>query len=134
MKFLVTGSTGLVGSQVVKDLSEPSNQIYSCYNNSKPESGIPLKMDLTNFESITNAIETIKPEIIIHLAAMTNVDLCETQKELALTINAKATEVISKQAAKTGAFFVYVSTDYVFDGKSGMKKENDLANPIGFYG
>lgn len=134
MKFLVTGSAGLVGRQVVKDLSKSTDQIYSCYHNTKPEYGIPTQIDLANPENIIKIVENIKPDVIIHLAAMTNVDQCETEKELALKINAKATEIISKQAAKQRAFFVYVSTDYVFDGKKGMKKENDLTNPIGYYG
>lgn len=134
MKFLVTGSAGLVGSQVVKDLTESSNQIYSCYNSSKPEFGILTQMDLTNSENIIKVIEKTKPDVIIHLAAMTNVDQCETEKELALKINAKATQIISKQAAKQGAFLVYVSTDYVFDGEGGMKKESDKPNPINYYG
>ena len=134
MKFLVTGAAGLIGRQVVKDLTKSSNQVYSCYHDSKPEFGIPTLMDLANFESIQKTVEDIKPDIIIHLAAMTNVDLCETQKDLATKINAKATEILSKQAAKIRAYFLYVSTDYVFDGKSGMKKENDTPNPVDFYG
>lgn len=134
MKFLVTGSAGLVGRQVVKDLTESSEKIYSCYHNSKPEFGIPTPLDLLNPENIAKVIEKIKPDVIIHLAAMTNVDLCEKEKDLALKINAKATEIISKQAAKHNSFFVYVSTDYVFDGEKGMKKENDSTNPIDHYG
>ena len=134
MKFIVTGSAGLVGNQVVRDLTKSTDQIYSCYHNSKPEFGIPVPMDLTNSENITKVIENTKPDVIIHLAAITNVDLCETEKELALKINAKATEIISKQAAKQQAFFIYVSTDYVFDGESGMKKETDIPNPIDYYG
>jgi dTDP-4-dehydrorhamnose reductase len=134
MKFLVTGSAGLVGNQVIKDLSKLSDQIYSCYHNSKPEFGIPTQIELTNSEDMTRTIEKIKPDIIIHLAAITNVDLCETEKELASKINAKATQTISKEAARQHAFFLYVSTDYVFDGKQGMKKEYDKPNPINFYG
>ena len=134
MKFLVTGSAGLVGSQVVKDLTRSTDQTYSCYHNSKPEIGIPTPMDLGNFEDITRVTQKIKPDVIIHLAAITNVDLCEKEKELALKINAKATEILSKEAAKQRAFFVYVSTDYVFDGKNGMKRENDIPNPIDYYG
>jgi dTDP-4-dehydrorhamnose reductase len=109
MKFLVTGSTGLIGSQVVKDLAKSTDQVYACYHNSKPDFGIPTQMDLTNSENIKKTIEKIKPDAILHLAAMTNIDQCETQKE-------------------------YVSTDYVFNGEHGMKKENDQTNPINFYG
>lgn len=134
MKFLVTGSTGLVGRQIVKDLSKSNYQVYSCYHNTKPEYGIPKQMDLTNFEEISKSVDEIKPDVIIHLAAMTNVDLCETEKELSLKINAKSTEILSKQAARQRSFFIYVSTDYVFDGESGMKKETDLPNPINHYG
>jgi dTDP-4-dehydrorhamnose reductase len=65
---------------------------------------------------------------------MTGVDQCETQQDLAMKINAHATEILAKQAAVQQAFFVYISTDYVFDGKLGMKKEDDTPNPIGFYG
>jgi dTDP-4-dehydrorhamnose reductase len=134
MKFLVTGSSGLVGSQVVKDLVEQNHIVHSCYHNEKPLYGIPMILDLTDNEKIIQKIQEIKPDVIIHLAAMTNVDLCETEKELSLQINSKATKILAKQAAKQNAFFIYMSTDYIFDGIDGMKKENDLPNPLGFYG
>jgi dTDP-4-dehydrorhamnose reductase len=134
MKFLVTGSAGLIGSQVVKDLLAQNHQVYSCYHNTLPEDGIPTKLNLADQENIRSVIQEINPDKIIHLAAMTNVDLCETEQELAIKINADATEIIARQAATNNAFFVYVSTDYVFDGKKGMKNENDIPNPLGFYG
>jgi len=134
MKFLVTGSAGLVGSQVVKDLSKQNHTVYSCYNDEKPVHGIPLQLNLTDQDKIIETLQETKPDRIIHLAAMTNVELCETEKELATLLNSKATETIAKQAAKQQVFFVYVSTDYVFDGIHGMKKEDDSTNPLGFYG
>ena len=134
MKFLVTGSAGLVGSQVVKDLVEQNHTVYSCYNESKPENGIATEFDLTNLSAIEKITQEVKPDIVIHLGAMTGVDQCETEQDLAMKINSKSTETLAKQAAKQDAFFVYVSTDYVFDGKNGMRKENDLPNPLGFYG
>ncbi len=134
MKFLVTGSAGLIGSQVVKDLVEQNYTVYSCYHNEKPVHGIPIHLDLTDQDEIIQSIQKTKPDRIIHLAAMTNVELCETEKELATKINVDSTEIIAKQAAKQQAFFVYVSTDYIFDGKNGMKKENEHVSPLGFYG
>ena len=134
MKFLVTGSSGLVGRQVIHDISKTEDEVYSAYHESKPEVGIPTKLDLNCIDKIPDTLEKVNPDSIIHLAALTNVDICEKEKELAMKLNATATEVLSKQAAKQKAFFVYVSTDYVFDGEKGMKKENDSPNPVNFYG
>ena len=134
MKILVTGSTGLVGRQVVNDLEELGDTVYAAYHNSKPEYGIPTQMDLTNLEKISESVSKLNPDAIIHLAAITDVDLCEKEKELAMKINAQATEILAKQAAKQKSFFVYISTDYIFDGMQGMRKESDKTNPISFYG
>jgi len=134
MKFLITGSAGLVGSRVTKDLVTQNHTVYSCYHESKPDFGIPKILDLLDPVAIKKMIEDTSPDVIIHLAALTNVDLCETEKDLATKINEKATEILARQAAKRKTFFVYVSTDYVFDGIQGMKKESDIPNPLGFYG
>ena len=133
-KILVTGSAGLIGTQVVKDLLDNNIQVYSCYNKTKPELGIMTHLDLTKEEDIVNTMNNIKPDVVIHLGAMTDVELCETEKELASEINTNATEILALEAEKHNAFFVYMSTDYVFDGKVGMKTEKDKPNPINFYG
>lgn len=133
-KILVTGSAGLVGSQVVKDLLERNFEVYSGYNVEKPKDGIATKLDLTKKDHIIETINSIKPDTIIHLAAVTDVDLCETQKALANTINTRATEILAQESTRRQAFFIYMSTDYVFDGKTGLKNEDDLPNPINFYG
>ena len=134
MKFLVTGSGGLIGSQVVKDLTQQNHTVFSCYHDTKPLNGTPILLDLTDENKIIQTLQETKPDRIIHLAAMTNVDLCETERELATLINTKATEILARQAAKQNTFFLYVSTDYVFNGINGMKKEDDFPNPLGFYG
>lgn len=133
-KILVTGSAGLVGNQVVKDFVDNGFEVYSCYNLNKPENGIPTELDLSKKDKITSVLHDIKPRIIIHLAAITDVDQCEEQRELAHLINTKATEILAREASKTQSFFVYLSTDYVFDGKTGLKNERDFANPINYYG
>lgn len=133
MKFLVTGSAGLVGRHLTKELAQ-EHTTFSAYYNDVPEYGIPIKIDLADCTSIINAINDSKPDVIFHLAAMTGVDTCESQKELAEKINHIATQTIAKESAKINAFLVYVSTDYVFDGKAGLYKESDPANPVGVYG
>ena len=134
MKFLVTGSAGLIGSQIVKDLVQKNHTTYSCYHDQKPLQGISTHLDLSDKNQIIQTLQETKPDRIIHLAAMTGVDLCETEKELATIINANATEIMARQAAKQNTFFLYISTDYVFDGINGMRKESDTPNPLGFYG
>lgn len=134
MKFLVTGSSGLVGIQVTRDLLKQNHEVYSIYHNEKPEYGITKQLDLSDNEKIIQTFQEIKPDVVIHLAAITNVDLCETQPELAMSINTTATEILAKQASKQKSFFIYVSTDYVFDGQQGLKKENDIPYPLGVYG
>ena len=76
LKFLVTGSAGLIGRQIVKDLSE-THEVFSCYDKSKPEYGNAVKMDLLNHEMISNVLLETEPDVVIHLGAMTGVDLCE---------------------------------------------------------
>jgi dTDP-4-dehydrorhamnose reductase len=133
-KILVTGSAGLIGRQIVKDLIEESLDVYSCYNKSMPEFGIPTHFDLTKKERIIEIFQTIKPDIVIHLAAITDVEKCEIQRKQAFIINSNSTKILAREAAKHKAFFVYISTDYVFDGKIGMKDEDDIPNPLNFYG
>jgi len=91
-------------------------------------------LDLSKNEKIIEILHTIKPDVVIHLAAITDVELCEKQKELAVLINTKSTEILAQESKKQNSFFVYISTDYVFDGKKGMKNEDDKPNPVNFYG
>ncbi|MDE1863585.1 MAG: SDR family oxidoreductase [Thaumarchaeota archaeon] len=131
--FLVTGASGLVGRQIARDLAE-SCRVYSGYHATRPDVGIPTKMDISRHDEIESAIQRTRPDVIIHCAAITDVNLCEKEKELATRINADATGAIARQAAKTRAFLLYMSTDYVFDGMQGMKKESDMPNPVNHYG
>lgn len=134
MKYLVTGSAGLIGTQLVFDLEQTGRTVYSCYDNTEPLHGIPIKLDLLNLEEISTTLQKFHPDVIIHLAALTDVEKCEIEPKLAYLINTKATEKIVKETERIGCFLIYLSTDYVFDGKKGMYDENDSANPINQYG
>jgi len=133
-KILVTGSAGLIGIQVVKDLVGEGYDVYSCYNKMKPKFGIPIQLDLLKEDKIMEIFHTIKPDIVIHLAAMTDVEKCEIQREQSALINTNSTKILVRESKKLKAFFVYVSTDYIFDGEKGLRNENDIPNPLNFYG
>jgi dTDP-4-dehydrorhamnose reductase len=132
MKIFITGGSGLLGSKIAEiALEKYGHEVYTGYCHNKPEFGEPVKFDLAKDLDI---IHTVKPEVIIHTAALTNVDECESNKELAYKINVKGTKRVAEIANELEAFLVYVSTDYVFSGYKGMYKEEDEANPIDYYG
>ena len=125
MRILITGGSGLLGSKVAEIALEMGYKVYSGYNSHKPEFGEPIKFDLANPDSIVKVINEVKPDVIIHSGALTDVDRCEVEKELAHKINVEGTKVVAEMARKLGSFMVYISTDYVFDGSKGMYKEED---------
>lgn len=134
MKYLVTGSAGLIGDQLVLDLVQSGKTVYSCYHENNPKNGILTKLDLLNSNEISTTINKIKPDTIIHLAALTDVEKCERNSTLAHLVNTKSTEIIAKESKQIGSHLIYLSTDYVFDGKKGMYDESDFPNPINQYG
>ena len=134
MKYLVTGSSGLIGNQIILDLEQSGQTVYSCYNNIKPLYGIPTKLNLLNLENISTTFKTIQPDVIIHSAALTDVEKCEMEPKLANSINTKATEIIAKETEHLDSYLIYLSTDYVFDGKKGLYNEIDFPNPLNHYG
>ena len=126
MKILVTGSSGLLGSEIKK--------IYHNYNfdwifSSKEQ------LDLLNSNNISTILSEINPDIIINCAAFTDVDAAEIYPELANKLNCKAVECIAKWSYLYKCKLIHISTDYVFEGKlSRPLKENDFSNPISIYG
>jgi len=104
------------------------------YNRNAPSAGIKVKIDLIDFETLDKTVRAIGPDAILHTAALTDVDLCEREKELAMRVNYEATARLASLAKELDAFMVYVSTDYVFDGSRGLYREEDGPNPINHYG
>jgi len=134
MDILVTGASGLLGSRLAKLLIYKGYKIYTGYYSNKPNYGIPVKLDVSNENNISKVIDEIKPDVIIHSAALTNVDVCETNKKLAWKINVLGTRNIALYSKRIKSFLIYISTDYVFDGSKGFYKEDDQPNPINYYG
>jgi len=133
LKLLVTGAGGLLGSAVAKIASD-RHTVFSGFRRRVPKFGKPVAMDLLNLERIQRVVLTLKPDAILHAAALTDVDRCEAEKRVATKVNYEATKTIAVAAARTGAYLLYVSTDAVFDGERGMYRETDRPNPINHYG
>jgi dTDP-4-dehydrorhamnose reductase len=133
MRVLVTGAGGLLGS-AVGSLASGRHEIYAAFNQHPPVSGTPVKLDLLDREEIAEVVAKTKPDAVVHAAALTDVDLCERERGLAEKVNHEATRTLSESAKKAGAYFLFVSTDYVFDGERGMYREEDQTNPISVYG
>lgn len=134
MKLLVTGASGLLGSKLCESAVGRKHEVYAAYNQHKPLHGITIPLNVSDWTSVENTFLETKPEAVVHAAALTDVDRCESERELAWKINVEGTENITKSCKKHRAFLVYVSTDYVFDGEKGMYKETDTPAPINYYG
>jgi len=123
--ILLIGSNGQVGTELQQILA-PYYQIKTA---SRPT------IDLTQPDTLRQAIAAVQPEIIINAAAYTAVDKAESQPEIAKAVNFIAPEIIAQESQKIGAYLIHLSTDYVFDGKSSSPyQEADMTNPLSVYG
>ena len=126
MKILVTGAKGMLGQDLCPILEDEGYEVI--------ETDID-NLDITNLENTQEVIKENKPDIVIHLAAYTNVDKAEEDKETAYKINTLGTRNIAQTCREAGITLVYISTDYVFDGeKEGKYLTTDKPNPQSVYG
>jgi dTDP-4-dehydrorhamnose reductase len=134
MRIFITGGVGLLGSKLARITLDQGHEVFTGYNHNLPDQGEPVKFDLTTDSSINNAVDLARPEVIFHTAALTDVDKCEMDRDLACRINAKGTKILAAAAKSAGSFLTYISTDYVFNGSRGMYREDDAPDPISHYG
>lgn len=134
MKLLVTGASGLFGSKLTEIALAKGIQVYAGYSKDQPSRGVPVVVDVSNKNQVEQAFAAAKPDVVVHAASLTDVDKCELDHEFAWKINVDGTKNIAEAAARSGAFLVYISTDYVFSGERGCYKETDQTGPINYYG
>lgn len=134
MRLLITGGSGLLGSKTASISVRKGYETYSGYNGHESTNGTPVKLDICNKREVDKAFDKVKPDAVIHAAALTNVDKCEEDNELARSVNIGGTKNITEAAEQIKAFLIYVSTDYVFSGEEGSYKETDEPNPVNNYG
>ncbi len=124
MRICLLGGTGQLGYELQRVLKD--EELFSCGRRD---------FDITNIDKTHEALRTINPDVIIHAAAVTDVDLCEDRMELAFKVNGRATANVAEVANTIKSRLVYISTDYVFDGEKGSAyNEADKENPINIYG
>ena len=123
MRILITGANGQLGYELQSVLHDQQLIL----------ANVP-DFDLTK-PGVEAHIKAARPDVVIHAAAYTDVDGAEREPEQAMAINAVGTERVAKAAAATGARLLYLSTDYVFDGRQGVPyREIDQPNPLNVYG
>lgn len=135
---LVTGSNGLLGQKLSLLLDRDAD--FTLTASARTKLNIPLskskfiQLDVTDENAVQEAIENARPDVIIHTAAMTQVDQCETDRESCWKNNVNAVGYLVRGCEKIGAHLIHISTDFVFDGSYGPLDETALPNPISYYG
>ncbi|OWV23626.1 dTDP-4-dehydrorhamnose reductase [Fibrobacter sp. UWB2] len=147
MKVLVTGVGGQLGHDVMNELAKRGYEgvgsdiapVYSGVADGSAVTTMPyVPMDITNASAVAETIKSVKPDVIVHCAAWTAVDLAEDEDKKAkvFAINAEGTENIARVAKEIDAKMVYISTDYVFDGQGTSPWKPDCKDykPLNVYG
>jgi dTDP-4-dehydrorhamnose reductase len=138
-RVMTTGSNGLLGQKltdIYRKLPEVEMLATAAGRDRYPAAGgySFASMDIANWQEVEKVINDFRPDTIIHTAAMTNVDACETEKERCRLLNVEAMNWLTDSANRCGAHFISISTDFIFDGKNGPYDENAVAKPLSYYG
>lgn len=135
MKICIIGGSGVIGSKLVQWFIKNNADVYFTYYHNKIfqlKNGI--KLDITDKSSIQLFLNKLNPDVVIHTAALANVDLCETDKFLADRINIEGTKNVIDGCKISNCKLVYVSTSFVFDGAKKEYFEDDETCPTTYYG
>ncbi len=137
MKVLITGSNGLLGQKIVKQLLKKEVEFLATSLGENRFSQCPKSkyktLDITNKKQINDVVSTFKPTHIINTAAITNVDYCEDHQAICQKVNIDAVQLLFDICKQNNIHFTHLSTDFVFDGKNGPYKETDTPNPLSVY-
>ena len=136
---LVTGSNGLLGQKITeKIVKEGGVKLIATAKGANrypvADGYVYVEMDILNPQEVRSVVEQYRPDAIIHTAAMTNVDTCETEKELAYQLNVAAVQTLIDVCEAFDIQLVHLSTDFIFDGAAGPYDEEAEPNPLSYYG
>ncbi len=136
MRLLVVGAGGQVGGKLVEIALRAGHSVFATYRMRPPElGGIESQpLDKTLKEEVSRVLRLAKPEVVVDTGALHNVDYCESHPVEALSVNRDGTRNLAEATDDIGAKFVFVSTDYVFDGSAGRPyTEEDAPHPLSVY-
>ncbi|MFT5761704.1 MAG: dTDP-4-dehydrorhamnose reductase [Polaribacter sp.] len=138
-KIIITGSNGLLGQNLIKlFLKDTENYEIFGFSRGENRSGSAdfeyHDIDITNKELLMEKALQIKPDIIINTAAMTNVDTCENDRKGCYDLNVNVVQYLTDICSEINAHLIHISTDFIFDGKKGNYTEEDIPNPLSYYG
>lgn len=133
-RLLITGCSGLLGNNLLYYFKNYF-QILGLFNSNKININgvLTKKCNILDKNSIREIFNSFQPEVIIHCAALSDVDLCEINESLSEKINVSATKYLV-EASNPDSIFIYISTDSVYDGIKGNFSEEDNLNPLNYYG
>jgi dTDP-4-dehydrorhamnose reductase len=136
VKIFIIGANGLIGSRLSADLFARGHEVLGMGRGERraPGSFRFVSGDLGNATTVASLLQDERPDVIVNTAGMRDVDGCERAPEAARIQNVQAVEVLAKETRRIGALLIQVSTDYVFDGKSGPYSEEDPPSPLSVYG
>lgn len=139
-KVVITGSNGLLGQKLVKlFLTKEGFEIYALSrgpNRLHEKNGYTyIDIDLSDKRALDQCLSNTSPDLIIHTAAMTNVDACELNQSVCDNMNVELVEHIVNFCKRDKVRLIHLSTDFIFDGKKGdIYKEDDKPDPVNHYG
>lgn len=133
--LLVVGGSGLVGGKVAA-LARSAFKVVGTHRGAAPKiAGVKfVELHKERVEDGFALVRRLKPAFVVDTAAMDNVDKCEDERDLAWQVNAGSTGALARVATDVGARYLFVSTDFVFDGRKGKYREGDVARPVNYYG
>jgi dTDP-4-dehydrorhamnose reductase len=138
VKVLITGASSLPGYRTVLEALSRGHEVVALHRSHPvPIEGKGLRkvsIDITDANELRDLLLRERPDVVVHMAALGDVDLCEREKELAWRTTVEPSVEVASLASRLGFFAVYLSTDYVFDGERGNYGERDVPNPVNYYG
>lgn len=137
MRILLTGSNGLLGQKLTALLSADTEVelLATSKGEDRGWGGYPyVSMDATQATEVEQVLSMFKPDVVIHAAAQTQVDYCELHPDVCDEVNIHATVNLIEACNQVGAFLLYVSTDFIFNGEDGPYDEEAPADPVNHYG